>query len=216
VPALDTLKLIAIDGPPGIGKSKLASELAKHLDARLILDGEENPFLQHFFKDMEKYALHTQISFLLSRYKQQSEVAQPELFRRLTITDYTLATDEIFAVQTLSHDEHRLYLHLKSALVNNFVTPDLVLFLQATPQTVSKRLEAGEEKAPILKESKYVTRVVNAYNSFFKNFEEAPVLTVDVNETDVVSDGINLDCLTQVITTMDAGNVHFDPARPSD
>ena len=133
MPALDTLKLIAIDGPPGIGKSKLASELAKHLDARLILDGEENPFLQHFFKDMEKYALHTQISFLLSRYKQQSEVAQPELFRRLTITDYTLATDEIFAVQTLSHDEHRLYLHLKSALVNNFVTPDLVLFLQATP-----------------------------------------------------------------------------------
>ncbi|MDP6355689.1 MAG: deoxynucleoside kinase [Planctomycetota bacterium] len=215
MPSLDSLKLIAIDGPPAIGKSKLASDLARHLDARLILDGEENPFLQQFFQDMEKYALHTQISFLLSRYKQQSEIAQPELFHRLTITDYTLATDEIFAVQTLSHDEHRLYLHLKSALVDKFVTPDLVLFLQATPETVSNRLDAGEEKPPVQMDSKYVARVVNAYNSFFKHFDEAPVLTVDVNETDVNSRGIDLESLVEVITSMDGSNAHFKPARSS-
>jgi deoxyadenosine/deoxycytidine kinase len=95
------------------------------------------------------------------------------------------------------------------------VTPDLVLFLQATPETVSNRLDAGEEKPPVQMDSKYVARVVNAYNSFFKHFDEAPVLTVDVNETDVNSRGIDLESLVEVITSMDGSNAHFKPARSS-
>lgn len=201
MPELESLNLIAVDGPPGSGNTALAKMLAERLNARLILDRvEDNPFLTKFLEDAALYALPAQISFLLSRYKQQSEIAQPELFRQKTVTDYTLTSDEAFAQVTLSEEEYGLYLHLQSVLAKSFIRPDLVLFARARPEVLSSRL--GQDDPLRSVEGPYIERIAEAYDAAFAQYESSPLLIIETDDLDFRNQSLDLDALAAEIASM--------------
>src|SRR5512137_2000501 len=101
---------MAIEGPIGVGKTSLARLLSEEFNARCILETpEENPFLSHFYRDRKKYAFQVQVFFLLTRFQQQQEIAQLDLFNQVTISDYLFDKDRIFALLNLDENELALY-----------------------------------------------------------------------------------------------------------
>lgn len=207
-----TFKFIAVDGPPGAGKTALAHILAERLNARLIVDQiPENPFLEKFYADMRRYALHTQISSLLSRYKQQAEIAQPDLFHPVTITDYTSAKDEVFAQLNLSPEEYRLYSHLRSALTRNFPKPELVLLLQAHSDILHQRLMQREKSASTRLQRAYLDKIIDAYGTHFLHYEASPVLILDVDHLDLERQRFEVDALLKEMEQLQSGRKSYAP-----
>ena len=133
---------IAIEGVIGVGKTTLAQMLSDQLGARLVLEKfEENPFLPNFYKDPEHYAFQTQIFFLLSRYRQQQELFQQDLFSKGIISDYMFEKDRIFAYLNLDDNELNLYEKVYSILKVKVPKPDLVVYLQASTETLIRRIK---------------------------------------------------------------------------
>ena len=123
---------IAVEGSIGVGKTSLAHILSKELEAKLILEQfEENPFLSGFYKDTKRYAFQTQLFFLLSRYKQQSDFHQVDIFSKSIVSDYMFIKDRIFAALNLDDKEMTLYNSIAHILEKNILFPDLVIFLQS-------------------------------------------------------------------------------------
>jgi deoxyadenosine/deoxycytidine kinase len=184
---MKSLRYIAVEGPIGVGKTTLAELLAEEFKARLVLEeAEENPFLPSFYKDPKGYAFQTQVFFLLSRYRQQKILAQQDLFQQITVSDYIFAKDRIFAQINLSEDEISLYDNLYGLLDAQVAKPDLVIFLQASVDTLRQRIKKrgiAHEK-PI--SGQYIERLCQAYNQFFFEYDETPLLTVNCTEIDIV------------------------------
>jgi deoxyadenosine/deoxycytidine kinase len=191
----------------------LARLLAKCLNARLVLDPvRDNPFLPRFLEDPASSALPAQISLLLSRYKQQGEIAQPDLFQQTTLLDYTLTADEVLASVMLTPEEYSLYLRLQTILAKSFVLPDLVLFLRAKPEVLSRRLGNDDPLRSI--ERARLETIVEAYNQRFDSFESAPLLTIEMDELDPGHEAIDIERLLKEIEGMGRGRVIEVPRRP--
>src|SRR5262249_51212684 len=100
---------LAVDGPIGVGKTTLVEMLAHRYEGVKILEDVENPFLGDFYQDRPGAAFQTELYFLLSRYKQQQDIAQRELFDRLLVADYSFQKSRIFAYLNLADDELMLF-----------------------------------------------------------------------------------------------------------
>src|SRR5580658_8568719 len=132
---------IAVEGPIGVGKTTLAQLLGRELNARLMFeDADNNPFLPRFYQDPDKYAFPAQLYFLLTRYNQQRELAQRDLFAEATVSDYLFAKDRIFASLTLSEDELKLYESVYRLLDAQMAKPDLVVYVRARIEVLAERL----------------------------------------------------------------------------
>ena len=135
------VRYIAIEGVIGAGKTSLAKMVSERINARLVLEQfEENPFLERFYEDSDRYAFQTQIFFLLSRYKQQQDLFQADLFHNALVTDYIFEKDKIFAYLNLRDDELRLYETLVGSIEKNIPVPDLVVYLHAGARPPSLRV----------------------------------------------------------------------------
>jgi len=131
-------KFIVVEGAIGAGKTSLVLLLSKRFNARHNLEVvEENPFLSKFYSDIERYAFQTQIFFLLSRYKQQLELVQQDLFNQSVFSDYLFAKDRIFAHLNLSGNELSMYERLYEIMVKDIPRPDLIVYLQASTETLN-------------------------------------------------------------------------------
>ena len=138
---MKNLYYIAIEGPIGVGKTSLANLMSKKLGARLVLEEfEENPFLPDFYKDPERYSFQTQLFFLLQRYRQQQELRQVDMFQNLLVTDYMFVKDRLFASLNLDEKEMQLYDTVANLLERNIIKPDLVIYLQASTDTLMKNI----------------------------------------------------------------------------
>lgn len=170
---------LAIDGPIGVGKTTLVNMLARRFEGVKVLEDAENPFLDKFYKDRPGAAFQTQLYYLLSRFKQQQEVVQRELFRRLVVADYPFQKDRIFAYLNLSDDELMLYDKLYSMLEQQVPPPDVVLYLVADVETcmvrVRKRARAYEKRLS----ASYIAELIDAYNHYYHHYRASPVLVVD-------------------------------------
>ncbi|CUU10014.1 2-amino-4-hydroxy-6-hydroxymethyldihydropteridinediphosphokinase [Candidatus Kryptobacter tengchongensis] len=188
-PEVREIKYIAIEGVIGAGKTSLAKMLGERLNAKIILEQYyENPFLEKFYQNRERYAFQTQIFFLLSRYRQQMELLQRDLFHEYLITDYIFDKDKIFSHINLMGDELKLYEMLVSLLEKNIPVPDLVIYLQASVErlmfNIRKRGRPFERNIT----EDYIRELSEAYNEFFFNqYKKSPVLVINVTDIDFVN-----------------------------
>ena len=197
---------IVVEGPIGVGKTSLARRLGEYLEAELLLEQPElNPFLSRFYQDQERYALQTQLFFLFHRLEQQRGLTQPELFPRTTICDYLLEKDPLFAALTLNDDEYRLYRQIYDRVSPPAsVTPDLVIYLQARPETLVTRVRRRGIDMERAISDDYLVLLGESYTRFFHNYSAAPVMVVNSENLNFVDIKETDDDFTLLIQRIDA------------
>ncbi len=205
-------KYIVVEGPIGVGKTSLAKILAAEFQARCVFEKvEDNPFLSKFYEDRETHAFQNQLFFLLSRYQQQRELSQQELFIQNTVSDYLFAKDKIFATLTLSSEELNLYQQIYQLLDTRVPRPDLVVYLQARPEVLYKRIKKRDKSYEKSITPDYLEEVAQAYNRFFFHYDESPLLVVNTSEIDFVASSKDLADLIKEINNMGPGTQHYIP-----
>ncbi len=173
-------RYIVVEGPIGCGKSTLARLLAERYGANLLLeDPTENPFLPQFYRDMKRYALATQMFFLFQRVNQLSAIKQPDMFERKTIADYMLAKDTLFAKLTLDDNEFALYSQLYNHLRPQAPAPDLVIYLQASVDSLLSRIQRRARPMERGITEDYLMRLSETYTRYFYDYSESPLLIVN-------------------------------------
>ena len=179
-------KFIVVEGPIGVGKTTLARKLANNLNSELLLEKFlENPFLEKFYKDIDKYALSTQLHFLLQRKADLSKLDSVGSNNKNYVSDYFIDKDKLFAKTVLSRNEFELYTKIFDALNIMIPKPDLIIYLQAEPDILLERIKLrgnGFEKN-ITKY--YLQKITDAYTQFFYSYKESPLLIINTSRVDV-------------------------------
>lgn len=170
---------VAVDGPIGVGKTTLVELLARRYEGVKILEDVDNPFLPDFYQDRPGAAFQTELYFLLSRYKQQQEIAQRELFDRLLVADYTFQKNRIFAYLNLSDDELMLFDKLFALLEPQVPVPDLVIHLVADVGTCMERIRRRARSFEKTLSEEYLSELIDAYNHYYHYYDRSPLLVVD-------------------------------------
>jgi len=206
---------IAIEGVIGAGKTTLAQMLAAKLGGRLVLERfEENPFLPKFYEDPERYAFQTQIFFLLSRYKQQQELFQADLFHDFLVSDYIFDKDKIFAYLTLADEELKLYETLLAAIEKNIPTPDLVVYLQCSVERLMSNIRNRARKIEEHMSEEYIRDLNEAYNYFFFRYKASPLLIVRATDIDFVNNEADFeDLLEQILRPNKSAVEYYNPVK---
>ncbi|MEO7115960.1 MAG: deoxynucleoside kinase [Caldimonas sp.] len=209
---LGRFRHIAVEGVIGAGKSTLASQLAGRLGAELLLEqADENPFLGRFYADMKGYALQTQLFFLFQRQKQLQAIAQPMMFSSSVVSDFMFAKDTIFAQLTLSDDEYRLYAQMYAAIATQLPAPDLVIWLQASPETALDRVRQRGIVVEHGIELDYLQRLDDGYARHFARQDTAPVFVVDSEAFDLRPGRGQVDRLLEALAVFDGRRGSLDP-----
>lgn len=205
-------RYIAIEGPIGVGKTSLAKILANKFGWRLVQEEVgHNPFLERFYENPRKYAFQTQLFFLLSRYRQQREMAQGNLFEKGVVSDYVLAKDKIFALINLEDDEIALYDSIYKLLVPTVPRPDLVIYLQARPEVLLNRVRKRGVEYERNISLDYLKTLSDAYNEYFFHYNETPLLVVSTSEIDFVESPRDLEHLVREVKSVKRGTQHYIP-----
>ncbi len=210
----DTLRsrYVVVDGPIGVGKTSLASILAEKLGGRLVLErAEDNPFLADFYRDPSRFRFQTQTFFLLSRFSQQQEMLQPDLFDRIIVSDYIFEKDRIFACLNLDEHELALYEQIYRVLEPKIVSPDLVIFLQADTETLLRRIRQRSRSFEKDVDPEYIAAVNEAYNQFFFRYTDTPLLVINTSDIDFVNRRDDLEDLMKQVLAMQAGTQYYVP-----
>jgi deoxyadenosine/deoxycytidine kinase len=199
-------RYVAVEGVIGVGKTTLSRKLARSLGASLVLEVvEENPFLARFYDDPDAFAFQTQMFFLLSRYRQQLELSQRDMFAGSVVADYMFAKDQIFATINLDEEELALYRTILPLLEARLVRPDVVVYLQATTDVLLERIKRRGRPFERGISREYLETLTDAYNHFFFHYDESPLLIVNTNEIDLVARNRDYDRLLATISEHSAG-----------
>jgi deoxyadenosine/deoxycytidine kinase len=214
LPAAVELKhrYIVVEGPIGVGKTALTRALAKRFGARSVFElVEENPFLASFYQDRNKYAFQTQLFFLLSRFKQQQELFQQELFSQVTVSDYLFAKDRIFASITLDPNELALYERIYETLGPRVMKPDLVIYLQARQDVLLARIRKRGREFERKFDAEYLAELSRTYNDFFHRYDETPLLVINTSDIDFVESEKDFEELIRAMGSSKAGTHYYQP-----
>ncbi len=207
-------RYIAIEGPIGAGKTALAERLGTRLDASVVLEEAENPFLADFYSDRPGAALQAQLFYLLNRHRQQASLRQADLFSQITICDYLFDKDKIFAYLNLDDNELFIYQRLYDLLAREVPPPDLVLYLQAPTDVLLRRLRArptDPETAVFEPDPEYLRELNEAYHHFFFHYNATPLLVVETSQFDSEASDEALDDLIKQIRGMGPGTRYYVP-----
>jgi len=207
-------RFVVVEGPIGVGKTSLARKLARSFGSELVLEqGDENPFLERFYRNPRAAAFQTQLYFLFQRARQMQELRQADLFERVRVSDYLLDKDRLFARLTLDEEEFGLYEQVYARLAIDAPVPDLVVYLQAPVDVLLERIARrgiGYEQAI---ERRYLERLVEAYSRFFLEFDAAPVLIVNATEIDLVGSDDDYAGLLAEVVRARKGRHYFNPMK---
>ncbi len=204
------LRYVAVDGPIGVGKTTFCRILADRIGGHLVLEeADKNPFLKDFYRDRKRYALQTQFFFLLSRYAQQKELVEYDLFKKKIVADYTFEKDFLFAQSNLTEDELSLYKQVAELLKKNLPKPDLVVFLTASVEVLTARIKKRNVTYERNFDAEYLTSVVEAYNHYFFHYNRTPLLVIKTDQLDFVENSTHLDEIFTQIAEMRQGTRYF-------
>jgi deoxyadenosine/deoxycytidine kinase len=209
---LESARHIVVEGPIGVGKTSLARRLGEHLEAELLLEQPEtNPFLGRFYQNQERYALQTQLFFLFHRLDLLRDLAQPDLFPRTVVSDFLLEKDPLFAALTLNEDEYTLYRQIYDRVsLPASVAPDLVIYLQARPETLVSRVRKRGIDMDRKIGDDYLILLGESYTRFFHNYEAAPVMVVNSENLNFVDSTEDFQLLVQRIESMRGHREYFN------
>lgn len=201
--SLDKYKYIVVEGPIGVGKTTLAHRLADTLRAQTLLElPQENPFLERFYRDAKRYALPTQMFFLFQRMNQLRDLTQTDLFDTRIVSDFLLDKDPLFARLTLDDDELNLYRQLYDHLKPQAAVPDLVIYLQAQPETLVERLKKRGVPMEAGISEIYLYRLCESYSRFFYHYGAAPLLIVNTEHLNPIERDADFSLLINRISAM--------------
>ncbi|MGD8922719.1 MAG: deoxynucleoside kinase [Candidatus Zixiibacteriota bacterium] len=204
---------VAVEGVIGAGKTTFAKMLAERIDAELIAEEVfENPFLVDFYKNRKRYALSTQLYFLISRFQQQQQLTVRDLFAQRIVADYLFAKDAIFAQVNLSERELALYEKIAPALARDVPRPDLVIYLQAQTPTLLQRIHKRNFSFEKSIDFDYIDVLNKAYDYYFFHYTDSPLLVVKTDEIDFVNNPEHFDDLIEQISKPLAGKKYYVPA----
>lgn len=194
---------IVVEGPIGAGKTSLARKLAERFGAMLVLEQPgENPFLERFYREGRRHALPTQLFFLFQRVNQLRDLGQRDLFAQSVSGDFLLDKDPLFARLTLEDDELALYQQIFESLRPQAPVPDLVIYLQAQPDTLVERVRRrGVPMEADISES-YLRALVDAYSRFFYHFEGAPLMIVNTEHLNPIERDEDFELLVRQLVEM--------------
>ena len=211
---LSKYRYIVVEGPIGVGKTSLAQRLADQAEVMPLLEKpQENPFLANFYQDPVRYALPTQLFFLFQRINEARDMAQMDLFRTRTVSDYLFEKDALFARLTLSDDEYKLYQNIYQGLSPQVPTPDLVIYLQAPTYTLIERVRKRGNRYERMIQDDYLTRLSDSYGEFFHHYDEAPVLVVNSERMNFVDNEDDFQLLLDRIGKMKGRREYFNVGR---
>jgi deoxyadenosine/deoxycytidine kinase len=209
-------RYLAIEGPMGLGKTALAERLAARLDATLVQDDSDNPFLPDFYAGRSGAAFQTQLFFTLARHRRLLPIRQGDLFSQTTITDILFERDRIYAFLNLDDNELFIYQRLYDLVARDLALPDLVIYLQAPTDLLRRRVR---ERAQRLDEPEpqpgddYLAELNEAYQHFFFHYTATPLLVVETSDVDVGWGDDALSDLLKQIQTMGKGTRYYVPRK---
>ena len=210
---MNNLYYLAIEGVIGVGKTSLANLLEEKLKAKLVMENfDENPFLNEFYRDPERYAFQTQLFFLLSRYRQQNDLRQTDVFNKLVITDYMFIKDRLFASLNLDDKEMTLYDSVAKILEKNIIQPDIIIYLQADTSTLVKRISKRGRNFENKISPDYIEALNEVYNEYFLRYQDSTLLIINTNDIDFVNNKKDLDELISYIRQPVSGTKFFNPS----
>jgi len=209
---LRNLYYLAVEGPIGVGKTSLVKLLGKKLGAKMVLEEyENNPFLEEFYNDPERFAFQTQLFFLMSRYRQQQDLRQVDMFHNLLITDYMFVKDRLFASLNLDDKELSLYDTVANLLERNVLKPDVVIYLQADTQTLMRNISKRGRDFESNMSFEYLDALSQVYTEYFFKYQETPLIIINTNNIDFVNNNDDLDEVIKYIREPVSGTKFFNP-----
>jgi deoxyadenosine/deoxycytidine kinase len=208
-PAFEPPRTIAIEGPIRVGKSTLARVLADRLHARRVFDSEDNPFLADFYKEKPGSAFRAQLYFLYERHRRLLDAQQGDLAP--LVSDYLFEKDKIFAYINLDNEELKLYERYFEMFATTLKPPDLVIYLQATPEVLRARIAKKKSSAEKQISRTYLEEVVRAYDHFFFRYSSSDLLVINTSEIDFVERNADLQQLLRRLGEPVKGTQYFLP-----
>ena len=205
---------ICIEGTIGVGKTSLVKLLAEEMEAKTVLEKfEDNPFLGDFYSDRDRYAMQTQLFFLLSRYKQQQELQQIDMFTKSVISDYMFDKDRLFAALNLSDIELDLYNKIANELQKNIVYPDLTIFLQSETDRLMYNIKIRGREFEKNMDYRYIDNLNQIYNEYFFRYNKGPLVIINTNDIDFVNDKNDLKEILDIIQKPINGTKYYNPNK---
>jgi len=209
-------RFVVVEGPIGVGKTSLAKRLSNSFGSDLLLEqADENPFLERFYSDPRAGAFPTQLYFLFQRARQMAELRQADMFQPVSVSDFLLDKDRLFASVTLDRDEFMLYEQVYERLAIDAPDPDLVVYLQAPVDVLLRRIAMRGIAYEQTIRREYLERLMDAYARFFHAYDRSPLLIVNAAEIDPVNNQSDYDELLRVIKSIERGRHYFNPATRS-
>ncbi|MBP6724360.1 MAG: deoxynucleoside kinase [Halioglobus sp.] len=203
---------IAVEGPIGVGKTTLAMRLAATFDCQTLLENaHENPFLERFYRNRKQAALATQLFFLFQRSQKIQDLRQGDIFQQRRVADFLIEKDPLFARINLDRDEFQLYQKVYQQLTIDAPKPDLVVYLQASPEVLLGRIENRGIAAEKAINREYLERLNEVYSEFFLYYDDAPLLIVNASELDLVNREADYIHLVDYLLEIRSGRHYFNP-----